>query len=142
MLWIPGTSVIIRDCHGQVMVALVQSYLLLVSVEVAKAMTILRGIQYALELGIMSVGNESDASTLVHSSKAEDPPLPDVGFVIYDIIQLKVYLSILHVNFISCKCNEVAHKLTRHGLLIKDSMILIEDVPPCVEALILAESQW
>ncbi|KAL5776794.1 hypothetical protein ACOSP7_009720 [Xanthoceras sorbifolium] len=92
-----GFGIVIRDCHGQVVAALAQRYPLLVSVEVAEAMAIFRGLQFATEMGIGPLVMESDASTLISLIKVENPPLSDVGLVISDIIQFKISLFIKHV---------------------------------------------
>ncbi|KAL5773127.1 hypothetical protein ACOSQ2_013051 [Xanthoceras sorbifolium] len=135
-----GFGVIIRNDCGQVLAALYQSYLLLVSVEVAKAMAIRRGILLAVELGISPVGFESDASSLISSIIKGDPPLSDVGLIVANIIHLVSSLSISHISFTSRLCNGVAHGLAKSGLSLSEPLVWIEDTPPCVEALILFES--
>ncbi|KAL5787645.1 hypothetical protein ACOSP7_004594 [Xanthoceras sorbifolium] len=122
------------------MVALSQSYPLLVSIEVAEAMAIRRGILLVVELGISPVGFESDALSLISSIVKGDPPLSDVGLIIVDIIHLVSSLSISHISFASRLCNDVAHGLAKFGLSFSEPLVWIEDAPPCVEALILSES--
>ncbi|KAL5838434.1 hypothetical protein ACOSQ3_015603 [Xanthoceras sorbifolium] len=100
------------------MAALVQSFPLLVSVEVAEAMAILRGIQLASKLGVLPIDVEYDASSMVSMIIAESPSLSDVELVIADILQLKFSLSISQTSFVSRSCNRVAHKLAKFGLSV------------------------
>ncbi|KAL5741815.1 hypothetical protein ACOSP7_028547 [Xanthoceras sorbifolium] len=102
------------------MAALVEPFDLRVSVLVAEAMAIRRGIQFAVELGFSSVGIESDSSSLISLIINKDPPLSDVGLVVSDIIQLVSSLSISFINFVPRSCNGVAHAITRFGLSIPD----------------------
>ncbi|KAL5865476.1 hypothetical protein ACOSQ3_002990 [Xanthoceras sorbifolium] len=88
-----GLGVVIRDCQGQVMAALSQVYPLLVSLEIAEAMAIRRGIQLVSELVLSPFGLESDASSVVSSILSLDHPLSNV--VSLSLILLSLFLRFL-----------------------------------------------
>ncbi|KAL5738691.1 hypothetical protein ACOSP7_031452 [Xanthoceras sorbifolium] len=134
-----GMGVVICDWQCRVMASLSQSYPLLVSVEVAEAMAIHRGLQLAYEIGLSPVGFETDASSLVSFIVKKDPPLSDVGLVAADIIHLVSLLSISHISFVPSSYNGVAHRLAKFGLSISDFLVWMEEVPLCVEDLIQSE---
>ncbi|KAL5776472.1 hypothetical protein ACOSP7_009398 [Xanthoceras sorbifolium] len=95
-----GFGIVIRDCHGQVWRFLTQRYPFLVLVEVAEAVAIFLDLQFATEIGIGQLGIESNASTLISLINAEDTHLSDMGLIISDIIQFKIFLFIKHVLFV------------------------------------------
>ncbi|KAL5856698.1 hypothetical protein ACOSQ3_004156 [Xanthoceras sorbifolium] len=117
--------------HGHVMAALAEPYHALVSVVVAEAMAIRRGLQFALEFGFHPVEFESDASSVISSILSRDPPLSEVVLVISDILGLVSSLSVSHISFASRSCNGVAHQLARFGLSIPNFLAWIEEDPPC-----------
>ncbi|KAL5784108.1 hypothetical protein ACOSQ2_006500 [Xanthoceras sorbifolium] len=60
-----GFGVIIRDENGLVMGASAQNYNSLVSVDVAKAVAELHGIQFAADIRIGPIGIESNSSSIL-----------------------------------------------------------------------------
>ncbi|KAL5857344.1 hypothetical protein ACOSQ3_004802 [Xanthoceras sorbifolium] len=120
--------------------ALAQNYQALVSVEVVEAMAIPLRIQFATDLGIGPIGIESDASSMVSVINSKDIHRSDVCLVISDIIHLVHSFYVKHVEIVPRKCNVVAHGLARFSLTVDKPMHWLEDSPPCVEALVSAES--
>ncbi|KAL5804675.1 hypothetical protein ACOSQ3_031475 [Xanthoceras sorbifolium] len=117
-----------------------QNYKSLVMVEVAEAMTLLHGIQFAAEMGLGPIGVESDSSSIVSAINSRDIPRSDMDLVLYAIIQFIDSLSVIHVVFVPCNCNAVAHGLVRFSLFVVESLYWLEDSPSYVEALVLAEA--
>ncbi|KAL5758152.1 hypothetical protein ACOSP7_020763 [Xanthoceras sorbifolium] len=133
-------GVVIRDSYGHILAALAEPYPVLVSVVVAEAMVIRRGLQFASALGFHPVGFESDASSAISSILNKDPPLSEVGLVISDILALVSSLSVSHISFTPRSYNGVAHQLVRFGLSIPNFLAWIEEDPPCTVDSILSDS--
>ncbi|KAL5803555.1 hypothetical protein ACOSQ4_031860 [Xanthoceras sorbifolium] len=122
------------------MAASSQNHKSLVTMEVTEAMAMLHGIQFATEMGLRPIGIESDSSSIVSAINSKDISRSDVGLVLSDIIQLIDSLSVIHVVFVPHNCNTVAHSLAKFSLSVVEPLLWLEDSPPCVEALVLAEA--
>ncbi|KAK1575601.1 hypothetical protein Q3G72_006828 [Acer saccharum] len=82
------------------------------STEIAKAMAILRGILFAVDIGLLPITIESDAKYVVETINLEWPVAlySDLGIVVYDILGWLSKLPI-SVCFSSRMRNNVAHGL-------------------------------
>ncbi|KAL5789467.1 hypothetical protein ACOSQ2_004355 [Xanthoceras sorbifolium] len=134
-----GFGVVIRDEKGLVLAASAHNYNSLVTVEVAEAMAILHGIRFAAERGTGPIGVENDSLSLVFVINSKDIPHSDVGLVLSDIIHFFYSLPAISVGFVPRKCNAVAHGLAKFSLCVVEPLHWLEDSPPYVEALVMAE---
>ncbi|KAL5819558.1 hypothetical protein ACOSQ3_023495 [Xanthoceras sorbifolium] len=83
-----GLGAMIRDHEGQLMAGLSRKLVVLVSIEVAEASTILNGIHLAIEFNFNHLVVESNALNVINYIKSRSPPLSEVGLVIADIFAL------------------------------------------------------
>ncbi|KAL5739814.1 hypothetical protein ACOSQ2_028994 [Xanthoceras sorbifolium] len=108
-----GLGVVVRNEVGLVLAAGAQPLQLCVSPQIAEAMVVLRGIQFASKMGIYPIVVECDS------------------------------LSIVNIRFQDCfrssSANSVAHGLSKLALSLSHARFWLEDYPSCVENLVLGD---
>ncbi|KAL5827457.1 hypothetical protein ACOSQ4_019254 [Xanthoceras sorbifolium] len=132
-----GLGFVVRDAEGFVLAAGAQPLQFCVSPLVAEAMAILRGIQFASEMGISPIMVESDSLSVINIITSHAFPLSDVGVVISDIYRSIEALNDFKIIFASRQANSVAHGLAKLALSLSDASFWLEDYPPCIENLVL-----
>ncbi|KAK3188397.1 hypothetical protein Dsin_027958 [Dipteronia sinensis] len=130
-----GIGVIVRDHKGLVMGAITQPILSLYSPQVAKAIAILKGIQFAMEKDLLPTVIESDAKGVVELINRGVTPCSDVGVITTDILALLATRPI-SIVYSSRPTNIVAVKLAKIASLATSSKIWVNSAPLSVENLV------
>ncbi|KAK0583808.1 hypothetical protein LWI29_003361 [Acer saccharum] len=120
----------------QVMVYASQKIYACFSPLIAKAMTILRGIHFVADTGLLPAVMESDAKSVVELINTKCCSCADVGVIISDILALINFFNI-SVSFVPRKANMTAHALTKLALVFDRDLFWMEEHPPCLESVIL-----
>ncbi|KAK0595025.1 hypothetical protein LWI29_002683 [Acer saccharum] len=134
-----GVGIVIRNSVGLVMASSSQRISASFSPQVAEAVAIQRGLQFALDSGLTPCRIDSDAEIVVAWINRAVPLCSDIGIVLMDIQNLLQLNFCLSVNFVPRKANRVAHVLAKNGLSCVEDMFWLEDSPPSIGSLISAE---
>ncbi|KAK2645800.1 hypothetical protein Ddye_020995 [Dipteronia dyeriana] len=127
-----GFGIIIRDSNGAVMASSVQSLNVRFPPQMAEAMAIFRGLQFAAETGLVPCVMESDAQVVINLLNSVLAPLSDVGLIIQDIFSFCEKYFSCSFNFVPRHGNMVAHCLAKLGLSSSVDDFWMEDCPPSV----------
>ncbi|KAK2656308.1 hypothetical protein Ddye_009360 [Dipteronia dyeriana] len=110
-----GVGEIVRDSGGQVLASSVQRFSTCFSPHVAEATTILRGLLFAVDSGLLPAVLESDARWVVDLIDSNETAFADLGVVICDIVSLKKQFDV-SISFLSRCANKAAHSLSKLAL--------------------------
>ncbi|XP_075645389.1 uncharacterized protein LOC142616414 [Castanea sativa] len=134
-----GIGVVIRDSHGLVLGSLSkqlpQAYIPLEIEAMAAATT----LQFAMDLGFNHVVLESDSLVLVNALCYDTTLLSSNGLLMEDIRLQARFFNQLHYSHVQREDNKVAHKLVRYALCISNFVVWIENVPPPIFPIVLAD---
>ncbi|KAL5806129.1 hypothetical protein ACOSQ3_029039 [Xanthoceras sorbifolium] len=100
---------------------------------VAESVALLRGLRFAVDLGIPSAVVESDAAVVVDCVKAGVVLGSDFGLVLHDIFLVLEQVIFSSVGFAPRECNKAAHTLAKLALSLSSDLFLIDCVLPSVE---------
>ncbi|XP_075670254.1 uncharacterized protein LOC142640026 [Castanea sativa] len=121
-----GIGVVVRDSEGMVLGSLSKQISQAYSPLEIKAMAIETAVQFASDLGFQHAILETDSLVLVKALRDDMKFLSAVGLVLDEIRNKR-------------KGNIVAHKLARHAICVSDFSVWMEDVPPLLISVVLAD---
>ncbi|KAK2647504.1 hypothetical protein Ddye_014993 [Dipteronia dyeriana] len=127
-----GFGIIILNSNGVVMASSVQSLNSRFPHQMAEAMAIFKGLQFAVETGLVPCVMESDAQVVINHLNSVVAPLSDVGLIIQDIFSFCEKSLSCFFNFVPRNGNMVAHYLAKLGLSSWIDNFWMEECPPCV----------
>ncbi|KAL5750327.1 hypothetical protein ACOSP7_024930 [Xanthoceras sorbifolium] len=111
-----GVSIVIRNHAGLVLASSVQRLGVGFSVLVVEIMAILKGLQFAVESGLVPVVLKSDSSLAVSAINGDTVFLSEVGLIIHDVVELLRSIPSSAVRFVPRSANMAAHYLARFAL--------------------------
>ncbi|KAK2658310.1 hypothetical protein Ddye_004843 [Dipteronia dyeriana] len=103
-------------------------------------MAIRKGLQLALETGLVPASLESDALRVVNLIGSKSVPCSDVGVVIRDILILLENHCFSIIDFVSRLVNKVSHSRAKLVLVHKDEFVWLDEHHLSVESLVLSNS--
>ncbi|KAK2661753.1 hypothetical protein Ddye_000327 [Dipteronia dyeriana] len=106
-----GIGIIIRDSNRVVMASRSRIIFVGYSLQIAEAVAVLRGIQFALDTGFRCCTIESDAQVIVNLINSKSCILSDVGLIIDDILCLRDKFMEWNVRFVPRRANMLTHFL-------------------------------
>ena len=130
-----GLGVVIHNDHGLIMASLTQQIPLpgsVIEVEVLAA-------RKALELGFDNITLEGDSEVLINSLAKGGNSLAHYGHLLADIHALMTRFSSLSLSHVKRNCNSLAHALARHTSSTPDLSIWMEEIPPDLNSVYLAD---
>ena len=65
----------------------------------------------------------------------------EVGIIISDIKNMLLQIQCVAVSFVPRLANKVAHCLAKYALSCSEDRFWLEEYPPCVSLIVLAEAQ-
>ncbi|KAK3188750.1 hypothetical protein Dsin_028311 [Dipteronia sinensis] len=131
-------GLIICDSGGLVMALCDQKIAIVYSPHVAEAIAILRGIQFAMDSGLVPFSLESDAQVIVNLVNNGVFPCSEVGLIIKDISLKLESFSNVSIDFVPRMANMTAHCLAKIGS-IDTYNYWMEDCPPCVALVVFGD---
>ncbi|KAK3199217.1 hypothetical protein Dsin_022632 [Dipteronia sinensis] len=131
-------GIIIRNHAGDVLAPSSQSIEASFSLEVVKAMALLKGLEFARDLRLIPCSVESDAQVVVKIINSRVAPLSDVGLVIKDIFHFLTCRPNCPMAFVPRLANMAAHKLAKFCLAATHSFWM-EEAPPYMALFILGD---
>ncbi|KAK2649115.1 hypothetical protein Ddye_016604 [Dipteronia dyeriana] len=111
-----GFGIIIHDSNGVVMASSVQSLNARFPPQMAEAMAICRGLQFAVETGLVPCVMESDAQVVINLLNSVVALLSEVRLIIQDIFSFCEKSFSCSFNFVPRNGKMVAHCLAKLGL--------------------------
>ncbi|KAK3229701.1 hypothetical protein Dsin_001582 [Dipteronia sinensis] len=102
-----------------------------------QAVAILRGIEFAKDMGLLPEVVKSDTLGVVKLINAGSIISADLGFVLSDILHNLSNVDIEPVLYVSRKANMVAHSISKMALSISQDCFWVEEFPPSVGNLVL-----
>ncbi|KAL5814282.1 hypothetical protein ACOSQ4_024923 [Xanthoceras sorbifolium] len=132
-----GFGVVIRDPGGLVLVP--SSSLLpgLFSPDIGEALTIIRGVCLAIDLGFSAVCVESDATSVVNQLFSRVISCSNIGLVLDDILALVVAFSDVSFSSVRRSANKVVHGLAKFALSHHPVGVRFGSVPRCLDCFVL-----
>ncbi|KAK3225999.1 hypothetical protein Dsin_005861 [Dipteronia sinensis] len=109
------------------------------SSQIAEALAILCGIEFAIDIGQVPIEIQSDAFGVVKFVNEKVTPLADTRIILSDIQELLCIVPIVSVSYVSRKADMVAHCLVKIALTISENHFWLEAYPPIVEKWILGD---
>ncbi|KAK3195407.1 hypothetical protein Dsin_026717 [Dipteronia sinensis] len=108
-----------------------------VTPDVAEALDVLRGLEFARDSGLLPCFVESDAQVVVRLINTGIAPLSEVGMIIKDIIFFLECHPNCSISFVPGLANMVAHSLAKFGLSSGINSFWMEEVPPSISPFVL-----
>ncbi|KAK3231660.1 hypothetical protein Dsin_003541 [Dipteronia sinensis] len=99
----------------------------------------LAGCLLAIDSGLNPVIVESDAAVVVKWINGGDILYSEIGVIISDIKNLLQQIHCAAVTFVPRSANQVAHCLAKYALSCNEDRYWLEEVPICVDKLVVAE---
>ena len=104
-----------------------------------ETLAVKRALELAVEIGINKVILESDSVVLMQNLKNGTRSLAQYNHIANDILFLASYFSDLKFSHVSHSYNKVAHSLVRWAPLSSPLSVWMEDIPPDVEPVYMAD---
>ena len=134
-----GIGVVIHNSEGMVLGSQSKQLSQAFSPLQIKAMVVEIALQFAADLGVQHAILEIDSLVLVKALREGTKFLPIVGLVLDEIINMVNFFTELHYSHVKREGNIVAHKLARHVICVLNFVVWMEDVPPPLFPVVLAD---
>ena len=134
-----GLGVAVRNSHGKVLASLAEKIKLPSSLDEVEALAAVRAITLALDLNLPSFIVEGDSEVVISALRKEEESFSSFGHLLFSI---KHYLAFCNCFSFSHTCrsgNSLAHFLAKHARNIDGFSMWMEDVPPQVVDVLLAD---
>ncbi|KAK3193676.1 hypothetical protein Dsin_024986 [Dipteronia sinensis] len=100
------------------------------SPQVAEAVTIYRGLRFAIDSGLGLIMVESDATSVVKWINEGSYLDFEVGLILSDSRSLIKVARCVEIGYVSRKFNQVAHVMARNALLCEEDRYWMGEYPP------------
>ena len=134
-----GIGVVIRNDAGLIMASLTQQIPLPTTVIEVEALAARRALEFTLELGFDDITFEGDSVLLIRNLKNGGSKLTHYGHIGADIFFLLTHFSKANVSFVRRHCNQLAHSLARRAIIPLSMSVWMEEIPPDLESIFLAD---
>ena len=104
-----------------------------------EALAARRADAFALEVGINKAILEGDLETIVKELMESTPSLALHGHLLQDVKSLQNSFNFLSFTHVHRQGNNVAHTLARRATKQPNLTVLMEDVPPDIRQLVMAD---
>ena len=134
-----GIGVVVRDSHGMVIASLTEKIQLPSSSDEVEALAAVRAMTLAMDLNLPSFIVKGDSEVVISALRKEEESFSSFGHLISSI---KHYLhSCFCISFSHTRRsgNSVAHSLAKFAKYIVDLSVWMEDVPPQVNDVLVAD---
>ncbi|KAK3230518.1 hypothetical protein Dsin_002399 [Dipteronia sinensis] len=124
-----GLGIIIRDGVGVVLACRSMPIMAGFSPLISKALAILYGLLFALDVGLVLCLVETDAQVIANLLRNDADPFMEMGPVVHDIKMLLPSVSSGMVLFVPRKANRAAHSLAKFAFSLDNDKVWLEDCP-------------
>ena len=98
-----------------------------------------KALELTIELGFDNISLEGDFEVLIKSLVKGNNSLAHYGHLLADIHVLMTRFSSLRLSHVRRHCNSLAHALARHASSTLDLSIWMEEIPPNLNSMYLAD---
>ena len=130
---------VVRDSHGQVLASLAEKIKLPSSSDEVEALAVVRAISLAMDLNLPSFIVEGDSEVVISALRSKEESLSSFGHLISSIKHYLVSCNCVSFFHIRRSGNSVAHFLAKHAKTIEGVSVWMEDVPPQIADVLLAD---
>ena len=130
---------VIRNDAGLIMASLTQQIPLPTLVIEVEALAARRALEFALELGFDNITLEGDSGLLIKNLMNGGNKLTHYGNIAADMLFLLSHFSKANISFVRRHCNQLAHSFARRAIIPPSMSIWMEEVPPNLESVFLAD---
>ena len=134
-----GLGVVIRNDHGLIMASLTQQIPLPGSVIEVEVLAARKALVLTIELGFDNITIEGDSEVLINSLAKGGNSLAHYGHLLVDIHVLMTRFSSLSLSHVKRNCNSLAHALARRASSTPDLSIWMEEIPPDLNSVYMAD---
>ena len=134
-----GIGVVIRDSEGMVLGSLSKQIPQAYSPLEIEVMAVTTTVQFAVDLGFQHAILETDPLVLVKALRDDTEFLSTVGLVLDEIRSMVNLFNELDYSHVKREGNIVAHKLASHAICVSDVVVWMENVPPLLFHVSLAD---
>ena len=134
-----GLGVVVRDSHGKVLASLAKKIKLPSSSDEVEALAAVRAITLAMELNLPSFIVEGDSEVVISALKKKEDSFSSFGHLISSVKQFLVYCNCISFSHTRRSGNSIAHSLAIFAKTIDGVLVWMEDVPPPVSDVLLAD---
>ena len=97
-----------------------------------------KALELTIELGFNNITLKGDSEVLIKSLEKGDNSLAHYGHLIADIHVLMAQFSSLSLSHVRRHCNRLAHALARRASSTPDLSIWMEEIPPDLNSVYMA----
>ena len=133
-----GLGVVVRDFHGKVLASLVEKIKLPSSSDEVEVLVAVRAITLVLDLNLPSFIVEGDSEVVILALRKEDESFSSFGHMISSIKHYIVFVIVFPFLIPEGRVT-LAHSLAKHARTIVGFSMWMEDVPPQVVDVLLAD---
>ena len=121
------------------MASLTQQIPLPDSVIEVEVLTARKALELTIELGFDNITLEGDSEVLINSLAKGGNSLAHYGHLLADIHALMTRFSSLSLSHVKRNCNSLAHALARRASSTPDLSIWMEEIPPDLNFVCMAD---
>ena len=135
-----GLGVVIRNSLGQPIASISELVNLPYSSDIVEAMAAARAIYFAQEIGLNSFILEGDSEAVIKCLRSDDDSFSPFGHILAAAkatTETNCCISFSHIRRLG---NSVAHNLAKHARHVRGFSVWMEDVPPHLQAVLLADN--
>ena len=128
-----GIEIVIRNERGELMGAMSKKLEFPLGALEVEAKAFEEGLILARDLGLRQVVLEGDAKAVTDALRGCYSPPLSIKMITDGIMGQKHNALAWEVSWVSRKCNRAAHLLARNAQFVSESIVWVEDIPPCIE---------
>ena len=128
-----GLGIVIRNGRGELMGAMCKKLEFPLGALEVEAKAFEEGLNLARDLGLRQVVLEGDAKAVTDVLRGYCSPPLSIKMITDGILGQKHNALDWEVCWVSRNCNRAAHLLARNAQFVKESIVWVEDIPPCIE---------
>lgn len=130
---------VFRDSAGQVMPTLAEKVSMTQTVAKVEALAARCAIKFEKVLNLQSIILEGDSELINRALQQEDPSFACYGQLIEETQALVGIIPSCSVSHVRRKRNSLAHNLARHARFVSGLVIWMEEVPPHLNNVLIAD---
>ena len=134
-----GIEVVVWDSHGMVIAFLAEKIQLPSSSDEVEALAAVRAVTLAMDLNLPSFIVEGDSEVVISTLRKEEESFSSFGHLISSIKHYLHSCSCISFSHTHRSGNSVAHSLAKFAKHLVDISVWMEDVPPQVHDVLLAD---
>ncbi|XP_056685539.1 uncharacterized protein [Spinacia oleracea] len=134
-----GLGMLVRDHVGDALMSAGESGCENLTVKHAEAKAVMFGLRYAFDAGCRALEVETDCQALATLLQAKSREISATQVLVNDILNLAKQFTYCSFGFNRRSCNSVAHSMAQAALHFEETLVWMEDCPPVVTPLVLAD---